>query len=136
MCHILLVLPLLALPVFWVWPLSVALPAYGVALGLAAATYWFAVRAMCLPKQNGAESLIGDAGQVVVGELGEVRVRIRNELWAAVSPVPLHQGDQVNVVAAEPTQLRVQKLDARAALVAGNGISPEGSEFGERTRWR
>lgn len=125
MCHILLVLPLLALPVFWVWPLSVALPIYGAAAGLAAVTYWCAVRAMSQPRKNGAESLIGDTGQVVVSELGEVQVQIRNELWEAVSAVPLHQGDRVKVVAAEPTRLRVQKLDANAALVTGSGITPK-----------
>lgn len=125
MCHILLVLPLLALPVFWVWPLPVALPIYGAAVGLAAVTYWCAACAMRQPRKNGAESLIGDTGQVVVSEFGEVRIQIRNELWEPVSAVPLHQGDHVKVVAAERTRLRVQKLNANAALVTGSGITPK-----------
>jgi len=33
-------LPLVALPVFWILPLSAALPVYGVVLGLSAAIYW------------------------------------------------------------------------------------------------
>lgn len=125
MCHVLLILPLLALPVFWFWPLTIALPVYGAAVGLAAVTYWCAVRAMRQPRQNGAEGLIRDTGQVVASELGEVRVQIRSELWEAVSTVPLQQGDRVKVVSAEGTRLRVQKLDAGAALVTEKGISAQ-----------
>lgn len=126
MCHVLLVLPLLALPVFWMWPLAAALPFYAAVLGLSAAVYWYALCAMRLPKQHGAEGTIGETGQVVVGEFGEIHVQIRNELWAAASPVPLYQGERVKVVAAEGARLRVQKLDAGTMLVAGNGVSTMG----------
>ncbi|MBI4205491.1 MAG: hypothetical protein HY527_10740 [Betaproteobacteria bacterium] len=114
MCHVLLILPLLALPVFWIWPLSAALPVYGAVLGLSAAIYWYAIRAMRQPKQNGADGMIGETGHIVVGDLGELHVQVRSELWDAVPTVPVRQGDQVKVVAAERTKLRIQKLEARA----------------------
>jgi membrane-bound ClpP family serine protease len=114
MCHVLLILPLLALPVFWIWPLSAALPVYGVVLGLSAWIYWYAIRAMRQPKQNGAEGMIGETGQIVVSDLGELHMQVRSELWDAFSTVPVRQGDRVKVVAADGTRLRVAKLEARA----------------------
>lgn len=114
MCHVLLILPMLALPVFWLWPLSAALPVYGIVLGLSAAIYWYAIRAMRLPKQNGVDAMIGETGQIVVSDLGELHVQVRGELWNAVLTVPLRQGDCVKVVAADGTRLRVAKPEARA----------------------
>ena len=114
MCHILLILPLLALPVFWIWPLPLALSVYGAVLGLSAAIYWYAIRAMRQPRQNGAERMIGAVGCVVIGELGEVRSQVHGELWRVMSTVPLSHGDRVKVVAAEDAALRVQKLDTGA----------------------
>ena len=122
MCHVLLILPLVALPVFWIWPLSAALPIYGAVLALSAVIYWYALRAMRQPKQNGAEGMIGETGRIIVGDLGAVHVQVRNELWQAVSSVPLHQGDRVKVMAAEGTRLRVQRPDVEAAP-SGNSSS-------------
>lgn len=34
MCHLLLFLPVVALPVFWLWPLPIALPVCALALGV------------------------------------------------------------------------------------------------------
>ena len=113
MCHVLLILPLVALPVFWILPLSAALPVYGVVLGLSAAIYWYAICAMRQPKQNGAEGMIGETGEIVITDLGELHVQVRSELWDAVSTIPLRQGDPVKVVAAARATLRVQKLEAR-----------------------
>lgn len=116
MCHFLLILPLVALPVFWIWPLSAALPFYLTVAGVSGMIYWYALRAMRQPKQNGADGMIGETGRIVVDELGEMHVQIRNELWSAISPAPLHQGDRVKVVGAEGTRLRVLKLEAGATL--------------------
>lgn len=112
MCHLLLILPLIALPVFWIWPLYAALPVYLAVAGISGVIYWYALRVMRQPGQNGAEGMVGETGRIVVGELGEMHVQIRNELWSAVSPVPLHEGDRVKVVGAEGTRLQVLKLEA------------------------
>jgi membrane protein implicated in regulation of membrane protease activity len=114
MCHILLILPLLALPVFWIWPLPLALSVYGAVVGLSAVIYWYAILAMRQPRQNGPEGMIGTVGRVVIGELGEVRSELHGELWPVVTTGPLRHGDRVKVVAAESSTLRVQKLDAGA----------------------
>lgn len=115
MCHFVLILPLAALPVFWIWPLPEALPAYGAVLSLSVWVYWYAIRAMRQPEQNGAEAMIGETGRIVVDGLGETRVQIRSELWSVASSLPLHQGDRVRILAAQHTRLTVQRLDASKA---------------------
>ena len=109
MCHVLLILPLIAAPLFWMLPLSAALPVYGAVLLLSGVIYAYAIRAMRQPRQNGAEGMIGESGRIVIGELGETHVQIRNELWHAIADFPLHEGECVKVIAAQQAKLRVQK---------------------------
>ena len=110
MCHVLLLLPLVALPVFWIAPLAIALPVYGVVLALSAAIYWYAVQAMRRPVQTGAEVLVGEIGEVVESRGANLFVRARSEVWHARSAAQLREGDRVKVVAVEDLTLRVQKL--------------------------
>lgn len=111
MCHFLLFLPLLALPVFWIAPLAVALPVYGMVLASSAAIYWYAVQAMRLPAQTGAEGMVGETGEVIESRGANLFVRARSEIWHAESAAPLRGGDRVRVVAVEHLTLRVRKLE-------------------------
>ena len=65
MCHLLLFLPVIALPVLWLLPLSVALPIYGLAVALVLWIYVLAVRTARRPAMTGAEGMIGEHGRVV-----------------------------------------------------------------------
>lgn len=47
MCHFLLLLPVLALPAFWIWPLETALPVYASAVAVALAVYALAYKGSC-----------------------------------------------------------------------------------------
>lgn len=115
MCHLLLALPLLALPLFWIFPLSVALPAYGAVASLSAVIYWYVIQAMNRPIQTGAEGMAGEIGEVIETSEGDLRVRVHNEIWHAVSPgIALHKGDYVEVAGVEQLTLLVQKLDLDA----------------------
>jgi hypothetical protein len=50
MCHLALLLPLLGLPLFWVWPLDLALPVYAVLLLVSAGVYYrYGIRAQDTP---------------------------------------------------------------------------------------
>ena len=69
MCHLFFALPLLALPVFWLSPLSVALPLYGVGVSLLA--YAYAWKAWRMPRMNGLDAMLGMQGKVVVKGAGE-----------------------------------------------------------------
>ena len=46
MCHLILVMPVVALPVLWLLPPSEGLPLYLVVLVVAGAVYWLAFKAM------------------------------------------------------------------------------------------
>jgi len=111
MCHVLLLLPLVALPMFWIMPLAAALPVYGVVLALSAAIYWYAIEAMRRPVQTGAEGMVGEIGEVIESRGAKLFVRACSEIWHAESAAPLHEGDRVKVIAVEDLTLRVEKLD-------------------------
>ncbi len=114
MCHVLLLLPLVALPVFWIVPFAVALPVYGAVLALSAVIYWYAIQAMRRPVQTGAEGMAGEIGEVIESRGANLFVRARSEIWHAESAAQLREGDRVKVVAVEDLTLRVQKLEMGA----------------------
>lgn len=110
MCHLLLLLPLLALPVFWIWPISVSLPAYALTSGISVAAYVAALKAMRRPVLTGRECMVGATGHVVGVEDGRVTVEIGSELWAAQSDNRLTVGDVVRVASVDGLRLRVEPV--------------------------
>lgn len=110
MCHLLLLLPVLALPVFWIWPLGIALPLYAAAAGIALAVYALALKAWRTPVVNGTQVLLGATGRVVrVGER-DVTLWVGSELWSAdIDGAPLALGDEAVVVAIDRLRLTVRK---------------------------
>jgi membrane protein implicated in regulation of membrane protease activity len=109
MCHVLLLLPVLALPAFWIWPLEIALPVWGSAAAVAIGVYVLAYRSWRLPLANGPRRLLGATGRVI--SLGEhhVTLRVGRELWIAdVKGVPLSIGEEAVVVAIDGLRLTVR----------------------------
>ena len=131
MCHLILLLPVLALPVFWLMPLALAVPVYGIVLGFSAAIYWYAVQAMRRPVQTGSEGMIGETGEFVESREADFLVRVRSELWRAGCGSSLREGDQVKVVAVEGLTLKVQKLDSRARDYRGVAQPPADTKKAE-----
>lgn len=116
MCHIALLLPLLALPVLWMWPLAVSVPIYAVVAIVSAAIYWYAVLAMRRPIETGAEAMIGTIGKIAESHDTRLVVRIGGELWNARSLATLHEGERVEVVAVKRLVLVVEALDGRSQV--------------------
>lgn len=111
MCHLILALPLLALPVLWLLPFNAAVPVYGVVVALSAVVYILAMKAMRMPVSTGAEALLHAFGTVRSAEGRKVTVWIQSELWSAESrSETLVEGDQVEVVAVDGLALKVRKL--------------------------
>lgn len=112
MCHVLLTLPLLALPVFWLLPISAALPVYGAVTAISLLIYWYALQAMKRPVETGMEGMIGETGIVVKTGGAELLVQIHNELWRAVPDgTLLREGDQIEVLGVEGRTLKVRGFD-------------------------
>jgi len=110
MCHLLLGLPVLALPVFWLLPPAVAAPVYAVTASVSLVIYAYAWKVMKMPRLNGIEGLLGATGRVVhVGER-VATLFLHGELWS-VEPQgeKLSVGDQAVVVGFEGLRLRAQK---------------------------
>jgi len=58
MCYLILMMPPLALPVFWLWPLEIAAPAYWDVLALSAWIYYLTIKDMRRPVKTGQEALL------------------------------------------------------------------------------
>ena len=112
MCHIALLLPVLALPVFWILPLSVSVPVYAVVVIIAGLVYWYAMLAMRRPVETGVEGMIGATGEVVESSDASLVLRIGGEIWSGRSATALSKGERVQVIAVERLVLVVKSLDA------------------------
>jgi membrane protein implicated in regulation of membrane protease activity len=118
MCHSILFLPLLGLPIFWLMPLSFALPSYSVIVLISVFLYWFIAKSMKQPLQDGFQSLIGTEAEVV-SEMGsnystKYLVRSQGELWRAYASERLQPGDQVSIVAVKGIGLVVQPAENKS----------------------
>ncbi len=109
MCHLFLALPLLALPVFWLWPLSVALPLYAGLVTVSLLAYFYAWKAWRMPRLNGFEAMIGRQGKVVAVGTRDITLQLGGELWSArpVGEQPLI-GEKVVVIGADSLTLCVR----------------------------
>ena len=115
MCHLILLMPILGLPLFWLLPIGYALPSYVVIVLISAFLYWLITRAMRKPIQDGFQSLIGTETEVVsrLASDHSVRylVRSQGELWSAYSTDTLHPGERVNIVAVKGIGVVVERAD-------------------------
>lgn len=116
MCHLLLLMPIIGLPIFWLVPLNFAIPIYAVIVLISGLLYWLIVRSMRRTPLIGVESLVGARAEVVSrlpeGQGAQYLVRSQGELWSARSNDALQPGDTVNIVAMRGISLVVGSGDA------------------------
>jgi inner membrane protein len=111
MCHVLFLLPVLALPVFWIWPAAIAVPLYGAFAVVGLAAYALAYRASKIPLENGLQTLLGATGRVLSVAGGRATLRVRGELWIAdIDGSPIATGEEALVVAVDGLRLRVRGI--------------------------
>jgi inner membrane protein len=125
MCHLMLVLPLVALPVFWWLPIGDAIGVYVIVLVATGTVYWLAVQAMRAPVTVGIETLLRKVGTVRTAQDRRGAVWVASELWSAESrDTPLAIGERVEVVGFDGLRLIVRRVepepraDARSQLTA------------------
>lgn len=91
----------------------------GIAVASAAgfmSVIWLAARSRRRPVVTGIEELVGQVaiatGDFAVhGQVPRGHVRIRGEIWQAISPSPVHRGQSVRVQAMDGLVLRVVPID-------------------------
>ncbi len=107
-------LPLIGAPVFWVLPLGEALPTYLLFLLLFTGTMWLMHGAMKRPKLMGPDALIGRTAEVMsrssLGYGPQYLVRILGELWSADCDETLHAGEAVIIRSIHGNSLVVEPL--------------------------
>lgn len=98
MCHLVLFLPVFAFPLFWVFPLSTALPLYLFILGVSMFLYFKVFQAMRRKVRTGQEAMLGRNGVVIEDIDPEGRIRCANEIWnAATKGRSLLKGEKVRI---------------------------------------
>lgn len=114
MCHLILFMPLLALPIFWFMPLNLAIPIYTVIVLISGLSYRLIRKSMKKRPETGTESLIGAEAEVISrlkpGDHAQYLVRSQGELWSARSPNVLHPGETVNIEAVDGITLMVKRI--------------------------
>jgi membrane protein implicated in regulation of membrane protease activity len=109
MCHILFLLPFIALILFFLLPpvqaTFISVPLFLVFLWLA----WVTWKDMRRPVPMGIEGLMGAKGQVARKTRDGAKVLLRGELWDAVSDDELMMRDTVKVTRFERMKLVVHK---------------------------
>ena len=101
MCHLIFLLPVIGLGGFAISPLEVALPLYGLVVGISALLYLVVWRALRLPIETGIEGMIGKEAEVIEELTPEGVIRHRNELWSAEAVEPIGQGEKVIIMAVD-----------------------------------
>jgi len=109
MCHLLLLLPLLFLPVFWMAPLPIAVLTYSAVVVVSGFVYYLAVRAMHQPVVTGAEALLHETGKVIDEEDNYFYVRVEGEIWRAEADDSPAIGDKVEIVSVDGLTLKVRR---------------------------
>jgi membrane protein implicated in regulation of membrane protease activity len=112
MHHLILLLPVFGIVVFWLFPLNFAIPIYIVILVISGLMYWAVIRAIRkIPRES--PSFVGDEAIVVsrLGPLDEAQymVEVHGELWGANSPDVLNVGETVIITNAKGIILSVRR---------------------------
>jgi membrane-bound serine protease (ClpP class) len=110
MCHLILLMPIAGIVVFWFLPPPIAAPIYAVILAASLILYRAVMQAMRCPVKTGKRGMIGEIGTVVRSSYGECLVSVHGELWTATSPRPLHKNESVRVIAVSGLSLQVQRI--------------------------
>jgi membrane-bound serine protease (ClpP class) len=107
MCHLIFFAPVLALPLFWLLPSSIAYPVYGAVLALTAVVAWPVVKAMRRPHITGVEGMAGIRGEALTELNPHGLVRCYGEVWSATADEPIPAGERVRVVAVDRLHAQV-----------------------------
>lgn len=134
MCHLILLLPLIALPIFWLIPLTTAFPIYGAVSLVSVWAYWYVMQSMRRPVVAGREELLRATGRVLDVHGTAAQVRVHSEIWSAHSEDRLRPSDTIEVLGIDGLKLRVKRIDAArsGALESRQKIGNAGQGVTER----
>ncbi len=133
MCHLVLLMPVIALPIFWLMPLGQALPLYLVIAAISAFLYWLMTKAMRRRVETGAESLIGAEAEVVSKlrplDHAQYIVRSQGELWTANCSENLEPGETVSIASVNGVRLVIERRNDDSAAITQNGAGVNAGHY-------
>ncbi len=112
MCHLVLFLPIFALPVFWFLPWPVATAIYVAVVALSAWLYYVVIKVMHRPSVIGAHTLLGAGGTVMRCDGSGGLARIGRELWRVESRRALRVNQHIQVTGRRGFVLEVAEAPA------------------------
>lgn len=136
MCHLVLLLPVFGLVLFWVLPLPVAAVLYAIIFMISIWLYSIIMRAMSLPVTTGSEGLIGQVGEIIDVSDRTGQLMVHGEVWRAISQTHLHKGQEVRVVGVDRLALEVEDATCTARSQGSDcGMHHKGL-YGFMKKWR
>jgi membrane-bound ClpP family serine protease len=98
MCHIILAFPILALPLFFFFPLRTAVPAYAAVLLVTAFLYFKIISALKSKVQTGLEAVIDEEALVIEDIDPEGKITFWSEIWKATAEgKKFRKGEKVRI---------------------------------------
>lgn len=119
MCHLIFLAPILALPVFWLLPLSEPLPIWLVVAAGMALILWPVVRALRQPQAAGREGMLGVRGKALTPLNPHGLVRCLGEVWSATAVEPIDSGEAVQILAVDRLRVRVERYAPQRRTAPG-----------------
>ena len=123
MHHLILMLPLIGVVVFWFMPLSIAAPSYAGIVLVSGLMYWAIIRAIKKTPTTGASGLVGTRARVVskLSPSDEARYMVEadGELWSAYSPDKLEPGEIVSIRGVDGIRLLVSHFNSQQMSHSG-----------------
>jgi membrane protein implicated in regulation of membrane protease activity len=105
--HLILLLPILALGLFFAFRWPIALILYLPILLGSLAAFLKVLHAQRQPRTTAEEAMVGASAVVIEVREGEALVEYQGEIWQAVSAVPLHPHEEVLIQAVNGLRLTV-----------------------------
>jgi membrane protein implicated in regulation of membrane protease activity len=117
MQHLILLLPLIGIGIFWLMPLRIAAPSYAGIVLVSGLMYWAIIRAIKKIPTTGAGGLVGTRARVVSeldpSDEAQYLVEADGELWSANSPDVLKPGETVRITGVEGIKLLVSHFGSQ-----------------------
>jgi membrane-bound ClpP family serine protease len=111
MCHLILLLPIFALPLFWIFPLDAALPSYAVITGVSFLIYIRVFQALMRVPRTGREAMLGKKGLVIEDIDPAGKIQYPGEIWnATTTGKRLTKGELIRIAAVQNLMLLVEEM--------------------------
>ncbi len=109
MCHLLFLAPIIALPIFWLLPMPLALPLYLALLGTTGLLLWPGIGALRQPQRAGREGMVGTRGDTLTEINPRGLVQCQGEIREAIAREQIPAGARVRVLGVDRLRLRVER---------------------------